>query len=337
MSVVPPVSVLLPVRDAESTLGQALHSLTRQSFSDFEVILVDDGSTDGTLDVARAAATADDRIRVFQRDPSGIVSSLEFARSQAEGSLLARMDSDDGAFANRFEEQVLFMREHPRVALSGTGVVYFPREAVKDGALRYESWINGLVEHDDLVRDLFVECPIPHPTFMIRAHVLDIIGGYRDQGWPEDYDLVLRLWEGGARFGKVPSVLLRWREGLDRLSRTHPAYSEAAFRRCKVHYLRRTHLRGGRGVIVWGAGPVGKAFARELIAQGGILRAFVDLDPRKVGQMIHGARVLTPDEALAVSDAFSVAAVGKGAGREEIRDALAGAGKTEIRDFVAVA
>ena len=82
---------------------------------------------------------------------------------------------------------------------------------------------------------------------------------------------------------------------------------------------------------------MGKAFARELIAQGGDLRAFVDLDPRKVGQEIHGVRVILPDEALRLPDAFSVAAVGKMEGREEIRGALREAGQVEFRDFVAVA
>ena len=337
MGTPPPLSVLLPVRNGEATLPQALESLSRQTFADFEVVLVNDGSTDGTPELAEAAATEDHRIRVFHREHGGIVTALEFARGQAGGRYLARMDADDGAFAQRFERQMEYMQAHPRVALCGAGVRYFPREVVRDGAIRYERWINGVSRHEEILRDLFIECPIPHPTFMIRADLMDLVGGYRDCGWPEDYDLVLRLWEGGGRLGKLPEVLLRWREGDGRLSRNHEAYSERAFRRCKVHFLLRSHLRGGRDVIVWGAGPVGKAFARELAGQGGRLRAFVDLNPRKVGQNIHGVRVLTPEQALSVSDAFSVAAVAKPGGRTEIRQVLTEAGKTETRDFVAVA
>jgi hypothetical protein len=229
------------------------------------------------------------------------------------------------------------MTSDRRMVLCGTGITYFPREIVKEGALRYERWINGLNTHDAIVRDIFVECPIPHPTFFLRADAVEVVGGYREMGWPEDYDLVLRLWEGGGRFGKVPEVLLRWREGDDRLSRTHPAYAADAFRRCKVNFLLRTHLRTGRGVVVWGAGPVGKAFARELIAQGGTLLAFVDLDPRKVGQEIHGVRVIRPGKALRIEGSFSVAAVAKLGGRREIREALGKAGRVESKDFVAVA
>jgi glycosyltransferase involved in cell wall biosynthesis len=333
----PPLTVLLPVRNGGGLVRNALSSLSRQTYPDFEVVVVDDGSTDDTGEVLRAIAEEDSRVRVFTRSPSGIVPSLEFARAQARGRYLARMDADDGAFANRFQRQMELITSEPRMALCGTGIAYFPREQVREGALRYERWINNLVSHRDLVRDLFVECPIPHPTFLLRADVMDLVGGYRETGWPEDYDLVLRLWSGGARLGKVPEVLLRWREGEGRLSRTHEAYSEQAFRRCKVYHLLRTHLRNGRGVLVWGAGPVGKAFARELATQGGTLRAFVDLDPRKVGQEIHGVRVLRPEEALRLDGVFSVAAVGKGAAREEIREALSEAGKREQEDFVAVA
>jgi glycosyltransferase involved in cell wall biosynthesis len=333
----PPLSVLLPVRNGESVVRGALESLARQTFPDFEVIVVDDGSTDGTGEVLRAVSSDDPRVRVFTREPMGVVPALEFARAQASGAYLARMDADDGAFAERFERQMEVMTSDRRIALCGTGIAYFPREIIREGALRYESWINGIASHEDLVRDLFVECPIPHPTFLLRADMVDLVGGYRAIGWPEDYDLVFRLWEGGGRFGKVPEVLLRWREGEDRLSRTHSAYSPEAFRRCKVHFLLRSLLRKGQGVVVWGAGPVGKAFAKELLAQGGTLIAFVDLDPRKVGQTIHGVRVIRPEAALRFGDAFSVAAVGKEGVREEIRGVLRAGGLIENEDFVAVA
>jgi cellulose synthase/poly-beta-1,6-N-acetylglucosamine synthase-like glycosyltransferase len=337
MAVSPPLSVLFPVRNGEAVVRSALESVARQTFSDFEVVVVDDGSTDGTGEILRSVAQQDSRFRVFTRDPHGLVPALEFARAQATGAYLARMDADDGAFAQRFQRQMEVMRSDRRIVLCGTGVAYFPRERVREGASRYQRWINGLTTHEELVRDLFVECPIPHPTFLLRADTLDLLGGYRAMGWPEDYDLVFRLWEGGGRFAKVPDVLLRWREGEDRLSRTHEAYSADAFRRCRVHFLLKTLLRTGRRVVVWGSGPVGKAFAKELVAQGGSLLAFVDLDPRKVGQEVHGVRVLRPEEALGLRGVFSVAAVGKSGGREEIREALKGAGRAEVSEFVAVA
>lgn len=333
----PTLSVLLPVRDALDSLDEAVTSILVQDIPSMEVLAVDDGSRDGSGELLRRIAGEDPRVKVFSQGPRGIVSALELARSKAKGRYLARMDADDIALPGRLKAQVALMESDPRVVASGTGVEYFPRGRVKEGALRYEKWINSLTSHEAMVRDLFVECPLAHPTLMMRADALDLVGGYRDRGWPEDYDLVLRLWEAGGRFGKVPEVLLRWREGEDRLSRTHPAYAEEAFRRCKVHFLLQTHLAEDRGVVIWGAGPVGKAFARELKGQGGRLRAFVDLSPRKEGQEVHGVRVFHPKEARRFPSEFHLAAVAQPGARAEIRRALQALGKVEIRDFVAVA
>jgi hypothetical protein len=156
-------------------------------------------------------------------------------------------------------------------------------------------------------------------------------------GWPEDYDLLLRLWEAGGRFANVDGELLWWREGPGRLSRVHPSYDPDAFRRLKVDVLRRTLLKDRDGAVVWGAGPTGKAFALELLAHRVPLRAFVELDPRKVGQTVHGAPVVAPEDVNRFRGALCVAAVGQPGARREIRNALKELGWRELTDFVAVA
>ena len=154
------------------------------------------------------------------------------------------MDADDVAEPRRLELQLDLLRRDPELVGCGCRVEYFPEGEVRDGARRYERWINSLIRPEDIERDLFVECPLAHPSFFLRSEAVRVVGGYRDPGWPEDYDLVMRLWRAGHRFGSVPEVLLRWRERPDRLSRTDPRYSPEAFRRCKVHYLKRTLLEG---------------------------------------------------------------------------------------------
>jgi hypothetical protein len=145
----------------------------------------------------------------------------------------------------------------------------------------------------------------------MRTAIVAEVGGYVDRGWPEDYDLILRLWRSSARLAAVDRVLLQWRIHRDRASVRHEAYTPEAFRRCKVHYLLETLARGRDGLVVWGAGPIGKAFAREVQVQGGSVRAFVDLDPRKIDQRIHGAPVIHPSGIDEYRDGFSVAAVGQ--------------------------
>ncbi|HSR41704.1 MAG TPA: glycosyltransferase [Longimicrobiales bacterium] len=333
----PRVSVLLPVRDGADHLPGCIDSLRGQSLRDLEVVAVDDGSSDGSGEILEARARDDPRIRVVRQEPRGLVPALERARRLARAPLLARMDHDDVALPRRLETQVDLLAERPDLVLCGCLVRTVPRAGMTDGARRYERWLNGLVEPHEIERDLLVECPVAHPTFMVRASALAAVGGYRDRGWPEDYDLLLRLWHGGGTFAKVPEVLLEWRDRPDRLQRRSGVYAPEAFRRCKVDALRRSLLPGRDGVVVWGAGPTGKGFARSLRAAGVPLVAFVDLDPRKIGQEIHGAPVVAPEGISAFRGAFCVAAVGQPGARAEIRAALRDAGWREMEDFCAVA
>lgn len=333
----PKVSILFPCRDARPHLEAAIASIRGQTLEDFEVVAVDDGSNDQTFALLFTWAQQDHRVRVFQSHGRGLVAALATGLAGARGEYVARMDADDVAGPDRLAKQVALLESNPELAACGTLVEYFPAELVKDGARRYEAWVNGLRHPRDIARDIFVECPVPHPTLLIRRHALLAVGGYRDMDWPEDYDLVLRLWAAGYGIGKVPEVLLQWREGPDRASRVDDRYAPDAFRRLKVHMLRKTLLAARDGAVVWGAGPVGKEFARELQRQGTHVVAFVDLDPRKIGQEIHGAHVIEPDDVDAHRGALALAAVGQAGARSEIRATLAERGWVEMRDFCAVA
>lgn len=333
----PAVSVLLPVRDGALHLADAIASLEAQTLEDFEVLAVDDGSTDGTVGLLEAWAARDTRVRVVRQEAAGIVAALERARGEARGRYLARMDHDDVCDPARLTEQLALMEEAPAVVACGCGVEYFPADAVRDGARRYQEWLNEATTPEEISRELFVECPLAHPTFFMRTEAVEAVGGYQDRGWPEDYDLLLRLWAAGGALAQAPTTLLRWRESADRLSRTHPRYTPEAFLSCKVHYLRETLLRERSGAVVWGAGPVGKAASRALQDAGTHVLAFVEVDPRKIGQDIHGAPVLDAEEGVAMEGVLHLAAVGQPGARDRIRGLLRDAGRTEVEDFVAIA
>jgi glycosyltransferase involved in cell wall biosynthesis len=326
----PRVSVLLPVRNEERYLAATLDSLSEQTLADHEVIVVDDGSRDGSAAIAEAHARRDSRFRVVRQPPLGMVAASERARAEARAPLIARMDADDVAMPERLELQVSAIEEEGLAAVGGQ-VEYFP--APSDGMRAYASWLNGVVTVEAAARDVFVECPLPGPALTARAELVS----YRDCGWPEDYDLVLRIWARGGRFRNVDRLVHRWRDHPERLTRTQPAYSLAAFRRCKVHFLRRTLLAGGRPAVVWGAGPTGKAFARELLAAGTPVSAFVEVDPRKLGKCIHGAPVVPVEEAGSFPRALALGAVAGASGRTRLREQAAAIGLREGADFVAVA
>jgi glycosyltransferase involved in cell wall biosynthesis len=321
------VSVVVPVRDAEAYLDAALHSLAQQTHENFEAIVVDDGSRDASADIAREWARRDRRFRALHQEPRGFVAASQRACAEARGRFIAAMGADDVARPRRIEVQLAALRGEGLDACGG-GVAYFPQ--VTDGLRRYERWLNSLTTVERARQDLFVECPIGHPTLFARAGAIS----YRPVGWPEDYDLVLRLWAAGGRFRNVEEIVLDWRDHPSRLARTDARYSLEAFARCKVDYLRR-HLLRGRPAVVWGSGPVGKLHARMLREAGVVVSAFVDVDERKIGKRIYDIPVRAHDEGP--RDGVALGAVAGAAGRARLRELAREQGRREGDDFVAVA
>ena len=167
------LSVLLPCRDAAEHLPQAIRSLQLQTYHEFEVIAVDDGSRDGTGDVLERWADRDERVRVIRLGREGLPEALRAGSELCQGELLARADADDVVHPRRFAEQVKLLDSRADVSMTGTGVRYFPRDEVGWGARRYQRWLNKMSDPESLARDVFVECPIAHPTMMMRRAVFE--------------------------------------------------------------------------------------------------------------------------------------------------------------------
>ena len=330
----PRVSVLLPVKDAAATLPECLASLRGQSLGDHEVVAVDDGSTDGSLALLERAAAEDPRVRVLPAAAPGLVAALNTGLRAARGRFLARMDADDVAHEERLRLQVLALERDPATSILGARVTVLGGSA-NAGMRAYVEWSNGLLDDAAIRRDLFVESPLVHPSVMMRARVLLDLGGYRTYDGPEDYDLWLRAAAAGARFAKLEEPLLLWRDGPARLTRKDPRYAPARFLERKLAALLEGPL-AGREAVVWGAGQIGKAWARALLARGVRVRAFVEVDPRKLGQRIHGAPVVGVASGAALGGALHLAAVGQRGARARIRTEAARHGLKDA-DLVAVA
>jgi glycosyltransferase involved in cell wall biosynthesis len=333
--VAPPLSVLMPARDAAATLGAALASIRSQTLQDFELVAVEDASRDETGRLLAHAAARDPRIRVVQGRGEGISAALNAGLFACRAPLIARMDADDVALPGRFAVQCSALREDPRLAAVGSQVEIVPREGMSDGLRAYEAWLNGVTDPDSVARECFVESPLAHPAAMIRAEPLRAVGGFRREGWPEDYALWLRLLAQGHRLANVPQVLLRWSDRPDRLTRVHPDYALSSHVRLKAHFLARGRLSGGR-CIVWGAGKTGRAFARALATEKVAVVKFVDIDPRKIGRPLHGVEVIGADALGSFCGTPLVAAVGTKGARSLIRAHLAGKGWVEVEQFTCV-
>lgn len=338
---VPRLSVLMPCYNAAGTLDEALDSLAEQTLKEFEIIAVDDGSSDETLQHLQERALWEPRLIVLGQKHGGIIQALNKGLKNCRSEFIARMDTDDLSYPTRFEEQLNFLQGHPHVDVVGCLVEGFPDSQVRQGFRIYIDWLNSLVTDNDIRREIFIESPIAHPSIMVRRECLVAVGGYLDNGWAEDYDLLLRLYLDGAHFGKVPNILLKWRERPERLTRTDNRYSLENFIRLKAHYLVRGPLANRGAVLIWGAGMVGRRLAKHLAREGAPLSAFVDIDPRKIGRTRRGLPILPPEMLLEwwgqADHPAVLAAVGARGARKLIRERLTGMGLKEGVDWWGVA
>jgi len=331
----PRVSILLPVRNEARFLPDALASLFRQTFASWELVAVDDCSDDATPAILAEAARRDCRVRVMRSPGRGLVTALNAGLAACRAQLVARMDGDDISHPRRLELQVPALDADPAIGLVACSFRHFPRHLIKKGMLAYETWQNALLSHDAILRDLFVESPFVHPGVMFRKEAVASIGGYRDMGWAEDYDLWLRLASAGIRFARLREPLLFWRDRPQRATRNLPEYTASAFRACKIHHLQSGFLKGTTDLVLAGAGVEGRAWCRALAREGFRVSLWVDVDPRKIGRTLHGAAVAGPGD-VSPGMGKMLVTVGTRGARQVVREWARRAGFCEGEDFLCV-
>lgn len=233
----PTISVVLPVFNAAPWLRVALDSLTAQTFSNHEIIAVDDGSTDESPRILRQHAACDSRLRVITRPNTGIVGALNDGLAAARGWFVARMDADDEAAPDRLSRQLDRFTDEPDLVALGTAVTFM------DSAGRSVQSCPRPQRHHEIERALLAGDggALIHPSVMFRADALWLAGGYRRAAqYLEDLDLYLRL----ARIGTLANLaepLLRYR--------VHPAsinFTRNAGRRAvKLEIMREAYAARG--------------------------------------------------------------------------------------------
>jgi GT2 family glycosyltransferase len=190
MAETPRVSVVMPVHNGGEYLARAIESILSQTMGDFELVIVNDGSTDATAATLQAYQSRDRRVRVHHEARAGLVASLNRGCRDARARYIARMDADDVAFPDRLARQAEFLDQHPRVAVIGSAVVRI------DGAGRELKRSVSPTSHADIIAALKAYTPFTHPTVTFRAEAFAAVGRYRSAYGPaEDYDLWVRLSE----------------------------------------------------------------------------------------------------------------------------------------------
>ena len=168
----PKVSVILPFHNPGRLLWRAVRSVVAQSLRDWELVAVDDGSTDGSENIVRRWAGRDARVRLRSPGRVGLIEALNHGIDASVGEYLARMDADDLMHRDRLRLQVELFESDPSLDIAACLVESFPRSDILEGMARYQEWLNSLVRCDDIRRDMFVESPFAHPSVMLRRSPL---------------------------------------------------------------------------------------------------------------------------------------------------------------------
>lgn len=280
----PKVTVILPVYNAETTLKRAVDSVLKQTFHDFELLIVDNNSTDRSLPISRESALRDNRIRVFKEVKQIVVHAFNKGLQEATSLYIARMDADDEMLPERLQLQFDFLEANQYIDAVAGLAEYVPHHPNTKGFEDYVNWSNSIVTAEDIFLNRFVEMPVINPTTMWRKSISDRLGAYRNGDFPEDYEMWLRWMDKGIKVEKLNNPVLRWHDSENRLTRTDEKYSKEAFHRVRVKYLAKyleKHNPFHPNVWVWGAARQTRRMAEMMKAEGVVINKYIDVVPNK--------------------------------------------------------
>ena len=327
------VSILIPFKNTEAFIADCLHSILQQTYTNWELIIIDDASTDNSYNIVNAFAEKDARINIFKNSGNGIIDALQLAFSKSKGEFITRMDSDDVMRPNKLEVLATNLLEHGKQHIAVGLVNYFSKEGIKDGYKNYEVWLNSLTKNGDNFSEIYKECVIPSPCWMIHRKDLIACDGFNPNRYPEDYDLAFRFYKHQIKCIPCSEVLHDWRDYSSRTSRTHEHYAENHFIPLKLDYFLELDFNPKKTLVVWGAGNKGKNIASKLIEKN-IQFEWICDNPKKIGKDIYG-KILKPFNELAnIQNSQSIITVANKNSQKEIKNYLLKLNKKPIEDYI---
>jgi glycosyltransferase involved in cell wall biosynthesis len=322
----------MPVRNALPYLQPCLDSLLAQDCTDWELVAVDDHSTDRSAAVLAAYAKKDARITVIPNTGKGIIEALRLAYQYTKGLYITRMDADDWMPPNKLSQLSAQLLKAGRGHLATGLVHYFSEQALGDGYLRYAQWLNQLTQTGRNFEEIYKECVIPSPCWMLHRSDLDNCQAFHPNRYPEDYDLCFRFYEAGLKVLPSSEVLHHWRDSSGRTSRHDPHYANNSFLPLKIHYFIKLHLDQTRPLVVWGAGKKGKAVAR-LLLEADVDFHWVCNNSNKIGHNIYGQTLQALDYRSQLSHPQLLLLVAAPSAKANMRQELQAQGLQPLIDY----
>lgn len=286
----------MPVKNAGPFLIECLDSIIQQTKEDWELIAIDDHSDDDSNEILKDYAQKDQRIKIQINEGRGIINALKLAFKSSTGEYITRMDADDIMKPNKLELLAEQLIQNGIGTLAVGLVKYFSQSTLGDGYKSYEQWLNQLTTSKTNFKEIYKECSIPSPAWMLHRNDLELCGAFDHDVYPEDYDLAFRMRAANFNICPTPEIVHLWRDHPTRSSRTDDNYKDNRFINLKVtHFLKSDYL-SSRNLILWGCGKKGKKVA-QLLIEAEVSFRWVSNNPKKIGHDIYGV-VIESDQTL---------------------------------------
>lgn len=328
----PLVSILIPFKNTEAFLAVCINSVLKQTYTNWEMILVDDFSRDGSYHLVEDFAKNDQRIKLFKNINSGIIGALKLAFKNSEGALITRMDSDDIMHKQKLEVLTNNLLKQGKKHVAIGLVHYFSDDDIGDGYRKYEDWLNNLTRTGSNYSEIYKECVIPSPCWMIHRDDFIACDSFNPNRYPEDYDLTFRFYKNGFTCIPCDKILHYWRDYPTRTSRTHEHYALNYFLDIKMHYFLKLDYDASRPLVVWGAGFKGKSVAKTLI-KNAIPFYWICDNPKKIGKKIYHQKMLNFKFIEQINNAQSIITVANQDAQTYIKNYMKNLGKHHMNDY----
>jgi len=306
----------MPVKDTAQYLPDCLESITSQTHKNWELIAVDDHSTDESFQIIERYALADKRIKPCTNSGTGIIEALKTGYALSKGHFITRMDSDDKMAPEKLSTMLRQLEDYGKGHIATGLVHYFSASPLGDGYKKYQNWLNNLSSTGTNFNDLYKECPIPSPCWMVFRSDFEKCKAFNSQIYPEDYDLCFRFYLNGLQCIPADAILHYWRDYSNRTSRTNAHYSDNRFLSIKLHYFFNLHYNSDKTLVVWGAGKKGKQVAKHC-AEKSIPFRWITNNEKKVGKEIYGI-ILEQEQNFRLHDTQIIVTIANSEEKKEV-------------------
>jgi glycosyltransferase involved in cell wall biosynthesis len=327
------ISIITPFKNSSKYIEDCINSILKQTIKNWELIIVDDYSTDNSFDIVKRMSLKDDRIKLYKNNGNnGIIETLRIGLNKSVGNYITRMDSDDLMITIKLEELYLNLKEKGKGFVSTSCVKYFSKIGIGKGYKNYEDWLNELMINKSNFKDIYKECVIPSPNWMIHREDLMNSDAFNSNIYPEDYDLVFRFYKNNIKIVSSVKKLHLWRDYSNRTSRVDSNYADNHFLDLKIKYFLELNYDNRKELVIWGAGKKGKLLAKKLSEQN-IRYSWVCNNPNKIGKQIYNNQILNVDYLNRLNNFQSVITVASKDSQKLIKDFFSSKNLICMKDY----